>query len=163
VAGHVTQLSVGLGGVPKYAVSEAFCTPLGLEGDRHEHPEYHGGPLQAVLLISSENLDELRSDGWQVFPGALGENVTTQGVDFRSVRIAQRYRIGEAIVEITKPRQPCHTLDVYGPIQRAIFDRAAKNNDPTSPRWGLSGFYASVVEAGTIRTGDIIHLLDQVV
>jgi MOSC domain-containing protein YiiM len=164
VTGSVHQLNVSNGGVPKYAIPHTEATPLGLAGDRQAHPEFHGGPRQALLLISRENLDALREDGWPLFPGALGENVTTEGIDFRQVRIGQRYRIGEAIVEITKVRQPCHQLDPYGQgIQRAIFDRAAKNNDPRSAHWGLSGFYAAVPRPGLIRTGDIIQLLDQVV
>lgn len=138
--------------------------PLGLEGDAHAHPRYHGGPQQALLLVSEEDLDALKAQGWPLFPGALGENLTTAGLDFRGVRIGQRYRAGEAIVEITKVRQPCGTLDVYGAgIQSAVFDRAVKAGDAASPKWGLAGFYAAVIQPGWIRTNDIIVLLDQAV
>lgn len=162
--GTIVQLSISNGGVPKYAIQEAIVTPLGLEGDRHNHPEFHGGPNQALLLVSAENLESLRNDGWPLFPGALGENLTTQGVDFKQIRKGQRLRAGEAIIEITKPRQPCHQLDPYGKgIQEAIFDSSVRKGDHTSPHYGLSGFYASVIQGGLIRTNDIIELLDQVV
>jgi MOSC domain-containing protein YiiM len=48
---------------------------------------------------------------------------------------------------------------VYGSgIQAAMFDAAVQAGDPASPRWGLSGFYASVVQPGTVRPGDAITL-----
>jgi MOSC domain-containing protein YiiM len=161
--GHVTQVSLGPGGIPNYPVDEAFCSPLGLEGDHHLHPQFHGGPKQALLLVSSEFLDRLREDRWPLYPGALGENLTTQGIDFRQVRMGQRYRVGETIIEISKVRQPCQTLSPYGHgIQKALYDERCKANDHTSPLWGLSGFYARVIQTGTVRTGDPIQLLDQV-
>jgi MOSC domain-containing protein YiiM len=40
-----------------------------------------------------------------------------------------------------------------------MFDARVQAGDPESSRWGLSGFYASTVQAGTIRTGDPITLL----
>ena len=59
--------------------------------------------------------------------------------------------------EITKRRGPCATLDVYGPtLQREIFDKRVKAGDLASPRWGMSGFYCSVIEPGPIRVDDII-------
>ena len=136
-------------------------TADGIVGDSHAHPQFHGGPRKAVLLITSEGIAEVAALGFPLFHGALGENLTTEGLDRRAVRIGQRYRIGQATLEITKLRLPCETLSVYGPgIQAAIFDPQVKAGDPASPRWGLSGFYASVVRPGTIRTGDSIALLD---
>lgn len=162
--GRITQVSTSRGGVPKYAIREAMATPLGLEGDGHAHPQYHGGPLQALLIISGSDLDALKAEGWPVFPGALGENLTIADIDFRQIRIGQRFRAGEAILEITKVRQPCATLDVYGPgIQQTVYDRAVKAGDTQSPKWGLAGFYAAVTQPGLIRANDIISLLDHAV
>jgi len=51
-------------------------------------------------------------------------------------------------------------LSVYGyGIQKAIYDAKVKARDASSPRWGLGGFYASVVQPGVIRPGDPIVLL----
>ena len=56
-------------------------------------------------------------------------------------------------------RAPCATLDVYGSgIQAAMYDARVQAGDPESPRWGLSGFYASVVQPGIVRAGDSIAL-----
>ncbi len=164
MTGQIVQVSVSGGGVPKRAIPAAVATRLGLEGDRQAHPKIHGGPNQALLLISSEIMDQLRAEGWPVFYGALGENLTTRGIDFRQVRIGQRWSVDEAVIEISKVRQPCRQLDPYGPgIQQAIFDAACKHNDPRSPRWGMAGFYARVAVPGRIHTGAPIRLLDQLV
>jgi MOSC domain-containing protein YiiM len=137
---------------------------IGIEGDGHAHPQIHGGPQKALLFISSEAIDELKEAGFPLYWGALGENLTTTGMDRRSMRIGQRWRVGEVVVELTRIRTPCDTLAPYGPgIQAAVYDAQVKAGDATSPRWGLSGFYAAVVRPGTIRTGDPISLLDQMV
>ena len=137
-------------------------TPLGVTGDGHAHPEIHGGPRKAILLITSEGIDELKQRGFPLFPGALGENLTTLGLNRRDVRIGQRYRIGEVLLEIVKVRAPCDTLSVYGHgIQRAVYDQEVKAGNTASPLWGLSGFYASVLQTGTIHRGDPIHLVDE--
>jgi MOSC domain-containing protein YiiM len=159
----VVQINISKGGVPKTAVPEGEVTRLGIQGDVHAHPSIHGGPRQAVLLITAEGIEELAAAGYPLYFGAMGENITTRGLDRRSVRVGQRYRVGQVVLEIVKVRGPCDTLNVYGPgFQKAIYDAEIKAGDPTSPRWGLSGFYASVAEAGTIRSGDPIQLLDHI-
>jgi MOSC domain-containing protein YiiM len=162
--GSVLQISISRGGVPKRAIPEGDVTPLGIAGDSYNHPQIHGGPRQAVLLVSSEAIDELTALGYPLYPGALGENITTLGVDRTQWRTGQRWRVGQAVVELTKPRAPCETLSVYGTgIQRAVYDAQVKAGDPSSPRWALAGFYASVVQPGIVRPGDPISLLDQMV
>jgi len=162
INGSVLQVSISRGGVPKRAIPEGDVTPLGIVGDGYHHPEIHGGPHQAVLLISSEAIAELNALGYSLYPGALGENITTIGVDRRQWRTGQRWRIGQAIVELTKPRAPCESLSVYGVgIQKAVYDAQVKAGDPSSPLWALAGFYASVVRPGIVRPGDPILLLDQ--
>lgn len=161
--GSILQINVSRGGVPKRAIPEGDVTPLGIAGDLHAHPEIHGGPRQALLLITSEGIDELTGLGFPLFYGALGENLTTRGLNRRSMRVGQRWRVGQIVVELTKPRGPCETLNVYGPgIHQAVYDAQVKAGDPASPRWGLSGFYASVIQPGTVRTGDPISLLSEV-
>jgi len=166
LSGIVHQVSISKGGVPKLAVPEAWATPLGLEGDGHFHPQIHGGPEKALLLVSLEDLETLRAAGFPVFPGALGENLTIRGMDFRRLRTGQRFIVGNAAIEITHLRQPCHTLDVYNPnaetrIQPLLYDAQANAGDPTSPVWAMGGVYASVVQRGLICTGATIALADQ--
>jgi len=164
VAASVIQINASSGGVPKRPLLFGEITPDGVVGDRHAHPHIHGGPRQAVLLITSEGIDELKTAGFPLYPGAMGENITTKGLDRRTVRLGQRYRLGQVIVEITKLRQPCEQLSPYGEgIQKAVYDAEVKAGNIASPLWGLSGFYASVIQPGTLRPGDAITLLEEAV
>jgi MOSC domain-containing protein YiiM len=161
VQGIIEQVSTSNGGVPKFPVLHANITSEGIEGDKHKHPQYHGGPDKALLVITAEGLAELKTAGFPVYPGALGENLTTRGLDRRFMRPGQRYRAGSALLLFTRMRRPCEQLNPYGGnIQNAIFDASVKAGDPSSPRWGLGGFYAAVIEPGEIWPGDIIALVD---
>jgi MOSC domain-containing protein YiiM len=163
VTGSITQVSISAGGVPKRPIAEGEVTPFGIRGDAWAHPDIHGGPNQALLLITREGIDELIAQGYPLFAGALGENLTTAGLDRRLMRLGQRYRVGNVTLELTKMRAPCSTLTVYGSIAHAVYDARVKAGDPASPLWGLGGFYARVLRAGSIRPKDIIELIDQVV
>jgi MOSC domain-containing protein YiiM len=158
VTGTVLQVNVSQGGIPKREIPFGELMPSGITGDSWRY-RFHGGPKQAVLLITVEGIQELMARGFPLYPGALGENLTTQGLDRRALRFGQRLRVGGATIELTKMRQPCATLDVYGPgIQAAMYDARVVKGDPASPLWGLSGFYASVVEPGIVRPGDPVHV-----
>jgi len=158
MTGLVLQINVSPGGVSKRSVATGIVTELGLVGDSHAHPDIHGGPRQALLLITSEGIEELVAAGFPLYPGALGENVTTTGLDRRQWRLGQRWWLGDVLVEFTKFRVPCNTLAPYGRgIQTAVYDEKVKANDPTSTRWGLSGVYAKVLRTGTISPGDVIR------
>jgi MOSC domain-containing protein YiiM len=159
---RVIQINISAGGLPKRPVPEARVTPVGIDGDRFAHPEIHGGPLQALLLACSEVVDEFARCGYAVYYGALGENLTLEGIDPRSFRIGQRYRIGgEVVIELTKPRGPCKALDVYGAGFRGlVYDARVKARDASSPLWGKSGFYAKVIEPGLVLTGAPVRLLE---
>ncbi|HTS30158.1 MAG TPA: MOSC domain-containing protein [Bryobacteraceae bacterium] len=157
MVGTILQVNVSPGGIPKRPILEGMITALGIEGDQHRNLMLHGGPNKAVLLISAEIVDELISRGYPVFYGALGENLTTRGIDFKSLRIGDQLRAGGAILEITLPRFPCANLNPYGETIRAeIYDDRVFARDPSSPRWGMSGFYARVISPGPVGPGDII-------
>jgi MOSC domain-containing protein YiiM len=153
--GTITQVSISKGGVPKLSIGEAWAGRLGLEGDAHRNLKHHGGPRKALLLVSSEDLEDLRKVGIAVGPGDLGENLTVEGIDFRQLREGQRFRAGGAILALTTVRKPCGTLDVYdggrsGATRGAIAAVAARG-----------GYYAEVLQEGLIRAGDIMSLVDQ--
>ena len=160
----VHQLSTSLGGLPKYAVPQAEVAALGMVGDVHRNMKVHGGPRQAVLILTLEGIAELKAAGFdELLPGSMGENITVEGIDRRTVRTGQRYRIGsEVIVEITKLRSPCMTLEAFAAgLGRAVYDAKCKAGDATSPRWGLGGFYAAVTRPGELRPGAPVIFLDQ--
>jgi MOSC domain-containing protein YiiM len=160
VTGTVIQISSSRGGIPKLPMLSAELTAVGIAGDAWRY-RFHGGRRKAILLVTVEGIDELLAQGFPLFPGALGENLTTRGLDRRALRLGQRFQVGEGEIELTQIRLPCATLDVYGPgIQATIHDARVQAGDPGSPRWGLSGFYAAVARAGTVRANDPIALLN---
>ena len=157
---EIIQVSISRGGVPNRAVPQAMITALGLEGDAWAHPHIHGGPNQRVLIIAAEVMDDLAARGFPVFYGAFGENLTVRGVPVESLRTGQTWRAGEAILELTKVRTPCATLDVYGPgLQKEIYDARVKQGDTTSPLWAHSGFYALVRRQGMVAPGAAFELM----
>jgi MOSC domain-containing protein YiiM len=160
VTGTVLQVGVSRGGIPKRAILSGELSAAGIAGDAWRYP-FHGGARKAILLVTIEGIDELIAQGFPLFPGALGENLTTRGLDRHALRLGQRLKVGDAAIELTTIRTPCATLDVYGPgVQAAMYDAQVQKGDADSPLWGLSGFYASVVRPGTVCPGDAIVLPD---
>src|SRR4029450_4971794 len=90
-----------------------------------------------------------------VFYGAMGENLTVSGLDLRDIRIGDEIRGARALLQITTPRTPCQELDAYGQSFRtSIYDAQVKQRNPAAPHWGMSGFYAKVLQPGPVRPGD---------
>jgi MOSC domain-containing protein YiiM len=109
----------------------------GLQGCAHGRS---GSPRQ-VLLMDIETLTELG-----LVPGAIKENITTQGLDLHSLPRGQRLRIGDAILEVTLPCEPCKLMDDIRPgLQQQLR--------------GRRGQLCRVIQSGLIRPGDPIHLL----
>jgi MOSC domain-containing protein YiiM len=157
--GTIVQINISPGGLPKRPVAEGLIAESGIEGDLHAHPGIHGGPRKAILLIASEVVDDLAAQGYPVYYGALGENITTRGIPIGSLRIGDRIEAGGALLEITQPRGPCTALDIYGESLKAqIYDLQVKALNPASPRWGKSGFYARVLRVGRVRAEDRISI-----
>ena len=80
MTGTIIQVSIGPGGVPNHAIDEGALAANGIVGDAWRYP-FHGGPKRAILLITSEGIDLLAAQGFPVYAGALGENLTTLGLD----------------------------------------------------------------------------------
>jgi MOSC domain-containing protein YiiM len=151
VSGVIVQLSISKGGVPKRAIEEAEVGPLGVAGDDHADLRYHGGPDRAVCLYSMELLEALAAEGHPVAPGALGENVTTRGVDLGSLVPGDRLALGEAVVlEIASYADPCRTIAHC--FHDRGYDRISHKRYP-----GSSRLYARVRTGGRLRTGDSVR------
>lgn len=142
-------------GLPKVPVAQARVTRAGVEGDYnvYRHDVKHDDPAMAVLLIPTETLAELRVEGWPVRPGDLGENLTTEGIAYDAFAPGRRFRAGPVVLEISKACDPCDNLFLLpyvGEARGPAFLRATL---------GRRGWYARVLEEGTIRAGDPIEAL----
>jgi MOSC domain-containing protein YiiM len=91
MTGAIIQVSISAGGVPNHPIERGEIALAGIAGDGWRHPQFHGIPKRALLLMTSEGLDEIKATGFPVYPGALGENLTTRGLDRRALRIGQRF------------------------------------------------------------------------
>jgi MOSC domain-containing protein YiiM len=127
----------------------------GVAGDGHRNLLVHGGPEKAVLMIAAESIHGLIAEGFPLFYGALGENLTVEGIDPHAWRSGQRWRIGdEAAIELTELRMPCANLHVYGiSLGAQLYDARCKAGDIASPRWAHGGFYARVIRGGLVAAG----------
>ena len=99
---------------------------LGLEGDVHagetvkHRSRVAKDPtqpnLRQVHLIPAELLDELVAEGYDVFPGRLGENVLTRDLDLHALPTGTRLEIGaDVVLELTGLRNPCGQLNGVKP------------------------------------------------
>ena len=151
--GRIVQLSVSNGGVPKHSVDSVRVTPLGLEGDAHRDREHHGGPDRAVCLFAMEAIRDLQAEGHPLVPGALGENVTLEGLDWSEVQPGTRLRLGdEVLLEVTRYTTPC--FNIRPAFRDGDYSRVSQKRHP-----GRSRVYARVVTTGTVRRGDPARLL----
>lgn len=165
LVGRVSAVCVGPGGIPKHAVESARVGPTGVEGDRQRF-RFHGGPNRAVCLFSIEDYASLRRDGVACeMPGTFGENVLTEGLDFRELRPDDELVIGDETV-----LRAAGTLDhdaSSGVVRIAIHDvrepcKTLKSVDPRFPNLmlGRSGFVCRVIQGGELRAGMTIRRAD---
>ena len=155
MAGHgrILQLSVSSGGVPKRAVPAARVTRLGLEGDAHRDTEHHGGPDRAVCLFPQEAIRALAAEGHTIVPGSIGENVTTEGLDWSLVVPDVHLLLGEGVLlRVTRYTSPC--VNIAPVFVGRDYSRVSQKRRP-----GWSRVYARVLAEGSLRAGDAIRLM----
>ena len=109
--------------------------------------------LRQVHLIPGELFSELAANGFDVKPGDLGENVTTEGVDLYALATGTLLRIGDGVLLcVTGLRNPCTQLDRLQPgLMQAVLGRAA---DGALVR--KAGVMAIVIAGGQVRGGHAI-------
>ncbi|MFT3886894.1 MAG: MOSC domain-containing protein [Arachnia sp.] len=128
---------------------------LGLPGDEQADMVNHGGPDKAVLLYARHHYPSWRADGLDLPEGAFFENLTLDApaTDERSVRLGDTWRIGDATVQVSQPRNPCYKL-----ARRWGVDDLVERVHRT----GRSGWYVRVLEPGDVTAGSPVVLLDRV-
>ncbi len=162
-------VSVACGATHSFSKSEResvrLLAGLGVEGDAHcgktvkHRSRVKRDPsqpnLRQVHLIHSELHEELRSKGFEVAPGQIGENVTTRGIDLLALPRGSRLCLGDtAIVEVTGLRNPCVQLDDFQTgLTAATLDR-----DPHGGLVRKAGVMGIVIASGEVCVGDAIRV-----
>lgn len=117
---------------------------------------YHGGIDKAVYAYAENHYEYWK----QLYPGLdwkygmFGENLTISNLEETEIYVGSQYKLGEAIIEVTQPREPCSKLGIVFGTQKVVkqFWNSTK-----------SGVYFKVLQIGNVKTGDELILLKKAV
>jgi ferredoxin-NADP reductase/MOSC domain-containing protein YiiM/ferredoxin len=123
---------------------------INIDGDDQADRLAHGGEHRAVFVYQIDSYRywerELGRDDFTY--GQFGENLTVEGLADAEVCIGDRFRIGEALFEVTQPRVTCYRVGI-------------RMNDAAMPTLLVAhhrpGFYFRVLEEGLVAAGDEIE------
>lgn len=122
---------------PVVGVDRLVCAAgLGIEGDANADPSSD----RQVLFVASEVEAEL-----DLAPGALWENVTTEGIDVDSLAVGATVEVGTATVRITGPCNPCSLI-------------CRVTGVPARRLRGCRGVLGVVTAGGVVKTGDAVEV-----
>ena len=122
-----------------------------VEGDQPANADAHGGPEQAALMYAADHYPVWQRDldmpdfGY----GSFGENFSISGVAKNTVCVGDVLAIGDARLQVSKPRAPCWKID-----------RRWRRNDLTRrvADTGRTGWYVRVLEEGAVAPGQTVSL-----
>ncbi|MFL9815094.1 MOSC domain-containing protein [Stutzerimonas sp. VN223-3] len=127
----------------------------GLHGDRVADRRFHGGPDRSLCHYPAEHYGHWR----KAYPhlqrlgsAAFGENLSTIGIDERQVCIGDRFRWGDALIEVSQPRSPCANLDRR---------HAARGLAKQLAQSGRIGWLYRTIEPGEIAICTPLHLVER--
>jgi ferredoxin-NADP reductase/MOSC domain-containing protein YiiM len=126
-----------------------MVSKLNIDGDGQADLAGHGGEQRAVFVYQRDSYDYWkRLLGRNDFSfGQFGENFTVEGLADDEVCIGDRYRIGDAVFEVTQPRVTCYRVGI-------------RMNEPRMPALLVAhrrpGFYFRVSKEGEVGAGDDI-------
>ena len=152
----VTELRIGqvrpLGpkGVPSGIDKQPVATPImarltGLDGDEQGDRRNHGGPDKAIHAYALANYPLWAADlpdlAPRLRPGAFGENLVVAAASEADICLGDRWRLGDALLEVSQARQPCWRLNLR--FERPDMARLVQSS-------GRTGWYFRVIEPGPI-------------
>jgi MOSC domain-containing protein YiiM len=129
-----------------------FVTQTNITGDRQADVEHHGGVDKAVLAYAASHYElwrrELARDNLPC--GGFGENLTIDGLTEESVCIGDVWSLGEAVFQVSQPRQPCWKLARRWRTKELAAVVIAN---------GRTGWYLRVLQEGLIDAGQELTLV----
>lgn len=139
-------------GIFKQPTDFIFLGATDVQNDAVIDRKYHGGVDKACYLYSADYYAYWQ----QKYPelewnyGMFGENITIEGLDETKLFIGSQYKIGDAIVEITSPREPCFKLGIRFNNQQIIKQFI---------KVPYCGSYVKVLQEGKVTNGDLVVLI----
>ena len=130
-------------GIQKTEVPSVRLIPdMGIEGDAHA-----GRWHRQVSLLALEKIEAFREKGAKVEFGAFGENIVMEGFDLCTLPVGTRFRIGDALLELTQIGKECHThCAIYHQVGDCIMPR--------------EGVFTVVLEGGVVKAGDEVEMIE---
>jgi MOSC domain-containing protein YiiM len=130
---------------------------LGLDGDAQADRRLHGGlgkavyayPVEHYAFWEAQRRRAGKADAALEY-GALGENLTIEGLLEQDVWLGDRLALGRLLLEVSEVRTPCFKLNV-----KMGLAHAARLMDQS----GHTGFYLRVLRPGVIAAGDDASVL----
>ena len=141
-------------GIFKYPVDEnIYLGQTEVEGDAVIERKYHGGIDKACYIFSEDHYP-----AWQAkYPhlewshGMFGENLTVNGLDEKTIRIGDVFKVGSAKVQVSEPRQPCFKLNIRFNSKTAVKEFV---------HYKHCGCYLRVIDEGYVENGDVFRLIE---
>lgn len=131
-----------------------FLTETGLVGDEVADKKAHGGPEKAVFAYPTKHYEYWQEDlaNDSIGIGAMGENIALINGDEDTFCIGDTFKFGEAVIEVSQPRQPC-----WKPARRfRVLDFALRIQNT-----GKTGWYFRVLKEGNVKANDPLILIDR--
>tara|TARA_R110002072_G_C7823002_1_gene523524 strand:- start:297 stop:941 length:645 start_codon:yes stop_codon:yes gene_type:complete len=132
--------------------SPIYLGETDVKNDNVVDRKFHGGIDKAVYAYSVEHYPFWK----KIYPnlewnyGMFGENLTIQGLSESLVHIGNKYKIGQAVIEVCQPRQPCFKLGLRFETQNVLKQFV---NSP------YSGVYFRVSTPGLVHKEDQLKLM----
>ncbi len=130
-------------GIQKTPVESAkLIANHGIENDAHAG-KWH----RQVSLLNLEKIENFKAKGVDVDFGAFGENIIIDEIDFRALAIGTKFKIGDAILELTQIGKECHShCSIYHAVGDCIMPR--------------EGVFTEVISGGDIKIGDEVTMIE---
>ncbi len=145
ITGKIKAISISeKKGIPKSNVPMAkLIENHGIEGDAHAG-DWH----RQISILAMESVNKMKAKGLDtISPGDFAENLTTEFIDVPNLKIGDRVKIGDALLEITQIGKECHH-------HCAIYQKVG---DCVMPREGI---FAKTLAGGDIAVGDEIEIIN---
>ncbi|MEC1535507.1 MOSC domain-containing protein [Bacillus sonorensis] len=141
-------------GIYKRPVQEClFLSSTNLEGDGQADLVHHGGREKAVCVYPYEHYSFWEHELQRKLEyGALGENLTIKGLLATDVCIGDIFQLGEAVVQVSQPRQPCYKLSVRYGVPNMVLK---------VQETGYTGFYFRVLQEGRVFKSGGLKLISR--
>jgi len=142
-------------GMYKYPTAHPiFLGSETVEKDIVTDREHHGGIYKACYLYSADFYPYWKRKyphlSWDW--GMFGENITVEGLNETTLHIGSVYSLGDALVEITVPREPCYKLGIRFNAQKVVQEFIAHEHP---------GTYVRILKEGNVGKGDSFTLVKE--